>query len=386
MKLAWRRGTDSHAMADTMQVAPYSATGYYKAQTAQPYAAHSGAGAQNTAAKENGGGDAAIVTISDAARSASAEPDFASIISAARQLLNELLAEAERTSPLEGGKLALDMTRLSQRELHAMKANDDALFTSDERKAAELEMQRRFGNALAGPLAVSELTSDYRPLYRAAAAHLDALSAEQKAEPQWKEARAAIDAALVKLAGNKGTPPADIAGDPVAAWLETRAETGGNETTDPASLEESLRAILDKQYEKAREAGRSPTFDPKNTRGEFVDLAAFDAETISTMVLNRKGLFSTEEIRAANAEIRKRANVALSEGYRDAAKSGDPTAFARNVISIYSSLSPDVRQAAGFSDAMLSTAISSFETTSRLMEMMASNMQGGGAAGWFAGR
>src|SRR5690606_16115890 len=108
---------------------------------------------------------------------------------------------------------------------------------------------------------VSELTSDYRPLYRAAAAYLDSLSAEQKAEAEWKTARAAIDLALAHLAGEKAKPPADIEGDPVAAWLAKRVEAGGDEATDPASLEESLRAILDKQYEKAREAGRSPTFD-----------------------------------------------------------------------------------------------------------------------------
>src|SRR5690606_19801180 len=127
--------------------------------------------------------------------------------------------------------------------------------------------------------------------------------------------------------------------------------------------EENLRAILDKRYEEARQAGRSPTFDARDTRGHFIDLAEFDAEVISTMVHNRKGLFSAEEVRAANAQIRSRASVALSEGYRDAAKSGDPTAFARNIISLYSSLSPDVRAAAGFSETMLNAAMMSYKTT-----------------------
>lgn len=369
-----------------MQVGFYSTNAYVKAQQPQGYAAQTRTGDASAAPRHEERGEAAVITLSDAALNAASAPDFSQVLLTARELLSEMLAEAERISPLENDRLALDMARLGERELYAISITDDGLFTSDERKAAGIEMQRRFDNAMAGPLAVSELTSDYRPLYRAAAAYLDALGPEQKATPEWKDARAAIDTALARLAGDKGTPPIDIANDPVAVWLEKRAEAEAEQATDPVSLEEGLRAALDKQYEKARQEGRIPTFDASNTRGAYIDLGVFDAETVSTIVHNRKGLFSSEEVRAANAEIRKRANVALSEGYRDAAKSGDPTAFARNIISIYSSLSPDVRQAAGFSENMLSTAMSSFETTSRLLEMMAMNGQGGGAAGWFTGR
>ncbi len=369
-----------------MQVGAYSPNAYYRTAQAQTHAVNAGGGG-NAAAPDDGTGNAAIVTLSEAARNAAAPPDFAQVVNAAREMLSELLAQAERTSPLQSEKLALDMTRLSQRELYAIKVTEDGLFTSDERRAAELEMERRFANALTGPLAVSELTSDYRALYRAAADFLDGLGPEQKAEAEWKQARAAIDAALARLAGDKASPPSGVENDPVAQWLSERAENEGEPTTDPASLEEGLRAILDKHYEKARAAGRTPTFDPANARGGFIDLAVFEAETISAMALNRKGLFSAEEVRAANAEVRRRASVALSEGYRQAAKSGDPTAFARNIISLYSSLSPEVRAAAGFSENMLSTAVASYETTSRLMEVISSNLQGAsGAAGWFASR
>lgn len=368
-----------------MQVGFYSTNAYANARHTQGYPVHGGAEARNIAPRQEDDSQATVVTLSEAARSAASVPDFSQVLAAARETLNQLLAEAERASPLENDKLALDMTRLGERELYAITVNDDGLFTSDERKAAEIEMQRRFDSAMTGPIAISELTADYRPLYRAAATWLDALGPEQKASPQWKDARAAIDTALARLAGEKGTSPAGIANDPVAAWLEKRATTEKEAATDPVSLEEGLRAALDKQYEKARQEGRIPTFDASNTRGAYIDLGIFDAETVSAIVHNRNGLFSGEEVRAATAEIRNRANVALSEGYRDAAKSSDPTAFARNIISIYSSLTPEVRQAAGFSENMLSTAMSSFETTSRLLEMMATNTQGGGA-GWFAGR
>lgn len=354
-----------------MQIAGYGNTGFYGTSASRAYGQES-AGASNAKTGENGkSGAATVVTISAEAMAASAEPDFAQVVATARETLNRLLSEAERRTPLEGDKLALDMTTLSQRELFAIAKTDDGLFTSDERKAAELEMARRFDLALSGPAAVSEVTGDYRTLYKAAAAYLDAMSAEQKAEPGWQAQRDAIDKALAALEGDHGTPPAGIADDPVAAFLAGRtAEEGEAAEDNTTSLAESLRKVLDKRYE----AGA----------GQGIDFAQFDSRSISAMALNRGGLFSPDEVRAAETEIRSRANTALSEGYKEAARSGDPTAFSRNIIAIYSSMSPEERLASGLSENLLNTAVANYESTMRLMDMMAQGMSAmGGMQSWF---
>lgn len=352
-----------------MQIAGYGNKGFYGASATRAYSQD---GAVASAAKpgENGRSSAAtVVTISNAAKAAGTEPDFAQIVRTARETLNRILAEAERRSPLEGGRLALDMSALGQRELFAISKTDDGLFTTDERKAAELELGRRFDLALSGPAAVSEVTGDYRTLYKAAAAYLDGQSAEQKAEPDWQAKRAAIDKALTALEANRGTPPAGIADDPVAAFLADRAAT--DQETPPeetASLAQSLRKVLDKRY----------------GQGERIDLGEFDSRSISAMALNRDGLFSAEEVRAAETEIRARANTALTEGYKQAARSGDPTAFSRNIIAIYSSMSAEERLASGLSENLLNTAVANYESTSRLMAMMAQGMSAmGGMQSWF---
>ena len=334
-----------------MQVGYYGSTGYYGTSPARAMSAQSGH-QQNTGPQKPGQDAAAVVTISDAARATMAEADLAPVTASARQVLNELLKQAERSSPLEEAKLALDMRRLNDRELFAIDSSSDELFTSDERKAAELEMGRRFEAALAGPAAVSEVTGDYRTLYRAAAQHLDNLGAEQKAEPSWQAAREAEK---------------------------------GDRTSDPVSFAQRLCNTLDRWYQEAHEAGRSPSFGPRNSRGTFIDLGVFDAETVSAMAFHREGLFSGEEVRAAEAEIRNRAGVALTEGFKDAQKSGDPTAYARNIIALYSSLRPEVRQAAGFSENLLSTATASYQSTTRLMNMLSPVVQNGdgGLGGWF---
>ena len=353
-----------------MHITGYGSKGFYGTPASQAYAS----GGANAQATKTGGqrdaGAATVVSLSDAARAATAEPDFAAVIVTARETLNRLLAETDRASPLEGGVLALDMGSLSQRELHAIAATGDGLFTGEERKAAQLEMDRRFDLALSGPAAVSELTGDYRALYKAAATYLDGLSTEQRAEPGWQAARTALDKALAALDGDRASPPKGIANDPVASWLAARKDK--KEGDGDAALAGNLRTILDKRYEAGETQRRKP------------DLSQFNSRAVSAVALNRDGLFSADEVGAAKAEIRARANAALSEGYKDAGRSGDPTAFARNIMAIYSAMSADERQAAGFSDALLDTAVSSYQSTMRLMDMMATSMNVGGAAGWFA--
>src|SRR5690606_23020806 len=106
--------------------------GFYGASATRAYGQESAAASAATRGA-NGKSDAAtVVTISREAMAAGAEPDFSEVVRTARDTFNRLLAEAERRSPLEGDRQALDMSALSQRELFAISTSDDGLFTSDE--------------------------------------------------------------------------------------------------------------------------------------------------------------------------------------------------------------------------------------------------------------
>ncbi len=369
-----------------MQIAPFSGSSLYSAAGANPYG-H--ASSPSTHAGENRQDDSAtILTLSDAAlaalaaQTASPEADFAEVVRQARELLNELLDDAGRNSPLEDGKLALDMSRLSQRQLNAIATTEDGLFTSDERDAASLELERRFALALSGPAAVAAVTNDYRVLYRAAANYLDEQSAEQKAAPAWQAARNAVREALDVLETNPKAPPQGIANDPVAEYLAA-AENGDGVETAPGSLARNMRASLDKLYAEAQSRGQNPTFDKGNRSGHYIDLSSFDSRALSAMALNQDSLFSAAEVRAANAEIRSRSSAALAAAFQDASRSGDPTAFALNVVSVYASMSPDERQASGLSDTLLNAAVANFETSAKLLSML-SSAGSGDTFGWFS--
>ena len=136
-------------------VSASSYASYY--QTASTYAARQ----SSTAAASNGtgttgrqGGDTII--LSAAAKKAMAEKDFAAVTADARTALDDLLAAAGRTSPLDAnGHVAIDLSKLDRRELYAIASNSDDQFTEDEQAAAKDEMNDRFDAALAGPLAVA---------------------------------------------------------------------------------------------------------------------------------------------------------------------------------------------------------------------------------------
>lgn len=351
----------------------YSTHTYYSVATTQ--SANSGATGNAGAPPASPDAAATSVTLSDAAKAALAAKDFATVLAEARTKLTGLLKEAGRTNPLEGGKLALDLSSLDARELYAMASNDN--FTSDEQKAAGLEMQRRLEAALAGPAAVAKVTGNYQGLYKAAAEYLDSLGTEEKIAPDWIAARAAVTEGVKQLQADPKKLPDAGKDDPVAIYL---ALLKAGETTTPrpiADVATGARKTLDTLYADATAGGKAPTFNKNTTVGAYVDMSKFDSRTLSSIVLDMTGKFTGEEARAANTALRAKSGAALVAGFQSAAKSADPTAFSQNVISIYSSMSAEERQAAGWSEDFYKAALGSYQSTSRLVNMFA---QAGGSS------
>lgn len=355
----------------------YSTTSYYRtAPSAQVGTATTSSATTATTAEQG----ATSVTLSDEARTALAAKDFATVIADARAKLTTLLAEAGRTSPLQGEKLALDLSSLDARELFAMASHDG--FTGDERQAAGLEMQRRFEAALAGPAAIADVTGNFTALYKAAADYLDSLGPEEKAGTDWIAGRAAVTEAQKQLLTHPRTMPDAGADDPVALYLALVEAGKTTQPQDIADVATGARKTLDTLYADAIKAGKAPTFNKATTVGTYIDMSKFASRTLSSIVLDRTGQFTTEEVSAANTALRGKSGAALLAGFQNAAKSSDPTAFSQNIMSIFSSMTSEERQAAGWSDKFYQAAVDSYVTTSKLTQMFA--QAGGDSTGFMS--
>lgn len=316
------------------------------------------------------------VTLSEAAKAAMQAKDFATVTAEARANLTALLAGAGLESPLKDGRLAADLSKTDRRELFAIASNAGQGFSADEQRAAAIELRNRFDATLAGPAAVARVTDDIKGLYTAALACLDAMGPEEKASAAWADQKSAVDEALKQFAADPRAVPTGIAHDPVTAYL-ARVETGDTgKPRDFTSVTADVRAALDRQYADARAAGKDLVFSARRTSGQQADLSAFDSRALSAIALNNGGKFSETEALAAQRELRARSGAAVLAGLKHAGSSGDPAAFAKNLISVYGSMSGEERQAAGWSSAFYDTVLANYQTSTKIAQMFAAGPGG----------
>ena len=316
------------------------------------------------------GSSATSVTLSDAAKAALAEKDFATVTTDARATLDKLLADAKLTSPLKDGVLALDLSKVDRRELYAMSINSNQAFTVDEQQAAAIELQSRFDQALAGPTAVGRVTGSLKGLYDAALAYFDAMGPEEKATASWADQRAALAEMVKKLVADPATLPGAVANDPVDTYMQRLAKGETGELRDIGDVASDARTTLDAQY--------------KDNGTNKPDYSAFDSRSLAAVALNSGGKFDVTEIRAASNEMRTRSASALLQTLKTSSTSTDPGAFAQNVISLYGAMSPEERAAAGWSENLYSAAVANYQSAVKLSSMLGSatgtSVFGGGSS------
>lgn len=312
--------------------------------------------AATTSNTSSAGSSATSVTLSDAARAALAEKDFATVTSDARATMDALLAAAKLTSPLKDGALAVDLSKVDRRELFAMSTNASQKFTVEEQKAASIELQNRFDHALAGPTAVGRVTGSVKGLYTAALAYFDTMGPEEKASATYADQRSALEQMLKKIEADPATLPGAVANDPIDAYMKRLAEGETGELRDIASVAADARATLDALYKSSG-----------STRPDYAD---FDSRSIAAVALNSGGQFSLAETHAASSEMRTRSASALLQSLKSAGTSTDPGAFAQNVISLYGAMSPEERSAAGWSDNLYAAAVANYQTASKLGSLL----------------
>lgn len=312
--------------------------------------------ASSTSSTSDSQNSATNLTLSDAAKAALALKDFTAIIADARATLDQLLTAAKLQSPLKDGALAVDLSKVDRRELFAISTNSGQKFTADEQKAAAIELQNRFDQALAGPTAVGRVTGSIKGLYTAALAYYDQMGPEEKASAAYADQRAALESMLTQLSNNPKTLPV-VDNDPVAAYM---SRLGAGETGQ-------LRAIADVGSD-----ARS-TLDAQYAAGDtLADFADFDSRSLAAVALNTGGNFTASEIRSATSEMRSRSGAALLAGLKSAGTSTDPAAFASNIISLYGAMSTEERAAAGWSEKLYESAVANYQTASKLASMLGS--------------
>lgn len=323
----------------------------------------------------SGGSAATNVTLSDAAKAALNQKDFATVIAETRAALDKLLAGG--TDPADANLSSLD-----RRQLFAVTSSTDGTFSAGEQAAARTESANRRDAALAGPLAVARVTDDIENMYVAALAYLDGASTEEKGTATWITQHDALLKAQSQLAADPQKTPV-VDGDIVADYIR-RATAGETGTTRAfADVATDARAALDAQYASATAAGSKLVFSAARVMGQLVDFSKFDNRSLSAVALNQGEQFSAEEVQAARTEMRSRSTATVLSTLNSATGS-DPTAFAKSLLSAYASMSSEERSAAGWTDKLYAAAVSSYKTTSQLTSLLGGSSGGTGSASAFS--
>lgn len=265
----------------------------------------------------------------------------------------------------EAGDAAPDLSALDRRQLYAVAANLDGSFDADAVAAAKAEMKLRLGDALRGPEAAARVTGKLGGLYTAADAFLDAAGPEEKASDAWKARKAAVAVAERKLAANADADTSGIANDPVSEYFAGR-EDGSTvrATRDFAAVAKDARGLLDslKQATGKRDAGN-------------LDLSDVDGRMLAAMALNEGDQFDYDEIRAAKQELRARSRADLMASV----SAQDPRALSLGIVSQYAGMSAEERDALGWTGDVQASAVSSYEKTSKVLNILSGAATGDAA-------
>lgn len=311
------------------------------------------------------------VTLSEAAKAAlkaqAEAPTLASIAAAARTVIDKLLAQAKTNDPLIDGRATIDLGGLDRRSLFAVASNAGGGFSADEQTLASATLAFQFEDTLAGPVAASRITGDYAGIYKAGLAYLDKAGPEEKATAKWTTQHDVLAKGLQQATTTPGVMP-DLPGDPVAAYIA--AHDDGDPIAGPRDIMNvagDVRAALNAQYAKAADADAP------------ISLADFDDRALAAIALDKGGLFSDAEVRAARIEIRDRNNDRMTEAYGANIAAGSSGTLGRDLITRYASMSAEEREAQGWTPELYEKLVQNYQTSQKLALMA------GGAAGGLYG-
>ena len=315
------------------------------------------------------------LTLSDAARAqlagTASQKDFSAVTSEARAALDGLYAAAKVIGPIgDDGKTTIDLSSLDRRALFAVLTNNGGKFSPDEQKVASTELGNRFNDALAPAAATAKLTGDFSSLYRTALDYLDGASGEEKTTAAWSALRSAVQKGVHATQQDPTTAPADIANDPVAAYLAQSADGVATPTADISSVARKVRAALNAQAKAATAAGKELVFDAGRKTGQQADFSSMDNRSLAAVSLNQDGLFSSLESFAAKQALASRNRASVLAAFKQSQTSGDPTQLSLGILNTYSSMSAEERQAVNWTPAVRDNAIANYKSSRHILSML----------------
>ena len=289
----------------------------------------------------------------------------------ARAALDGLYAAAKVKGPIGAdGKTTIDLSSFDRRALFAIVTNNGGKFSLDEQKAANTELGNRFNDALAPATATAKLTGDFSSLYRAALDYFDGASGEEKATAAWSALRSAVQKGVQATQQDPTTAPANIANDPVAAYLARSADQVTTPTADISSVARKVRAALDTQAKAATASGKELVFDAGRKTGQQADLSSMDNRSLAAVSLNQDGLFSNQESFAAMQALGSRNRASVLAALKQSQTSGDPTQLSLGILNTYSSMSAEERQAVNWSPAVRDNALANYKSSRQILSML----------------
>lgn len=306
---------------------------------------------------------AATVTLSQEAKNALGAENITKVIVDAQRDFKLLLEETGKISPLENGELAVDLTRFNRRALFVISSNRGKEFSPDEKIAASYELQRRFDTALSGPAAVVRITEDYLSLYSFASNYLSEAGPEEKSSSLFQSQEIAIGKALEQLVTSPGSPPSGIENDPVSNYLMRVSNGDVIKERDFTAVTNDVRAALNYKYKNPETGGGNGQGSDKS-----IDLSYFGGRALSAIVLDRNNDFNSHEKYIAKTEINSRIRKAVQVAFQTSNSVSDPTAFSKNLIAQYQSISSEERAAAGFTQDYYDTLLKNHETSTKILQ------------------
>jgi hypothetical protein len=279
----------------------------------------------------------------------------------ARAAIDKLLADAKATTALKDGKATISMDGLDRRSLYAVSANQGGQFSTEEQVVAALALRGKSDTALAAPAAAMRVTGDYAGLYQAALGDLEKAGPEERATPKWTQDRAALTEGLKQAVAKPGAAPTGIAGDPVASYLQRVGGVVANPASrDIDAVASDVRAVLDRQYATATADGAAVSSDEGT-----IDFSKFDNRSLAAVALNKGGQFSEHEIDQAAAEVKTRNKDSVMSAYSADGGSG----FGKSIITQYAAMSPEERDASGWTPEFYAKIVSLQNMSDKLASM-----------------
>ncbi|WP_262692162.1 HMG-box domain-containing protein [Kordiimonas aestuarii] len=109
-------------------------------------------------------------------------------------------------------------------------------------------------------------------------------------------------------------------------------------------------------------------------------LSDFGSKALSAIAVGMSGQFSSSEIIAAKQERKSRVGASVQGAFQQSNMSGNPTDFSKRLITQYSSMSAEEREAAGLDQSYYDAIVKNYETSMRISQALSASTFTAGTA------